>query len=72
MMRSRLMNVDELLELLLRDRHELAGGRVIGLGLLPGRERIAAVHARGDAAELLLRGAQLAHARSRAGARRRS
>ena len=51
----------ELVELLLRDGHELPGWRMILLRLGPGRHGIAAVQARCDAAELLLRLAQLAH-----------
>ena len=42
------------------DGDQLAGGRVVVLGLAPGGDRIAAVHARRDAAELLLRLVQLA------------
>ena len=54
------MNVDEVGELLLRDRNELAGRRMIVLGAGPGGERIAAVDPRRNAAELLLGLLQLA------------
>ena len=60
MIRWRLMKSTSSRELLLRDRHELTGGRMVVLGLGPGRHRVAAVEARGDAAELLLRLPQLA------------